>query len=220
MSEPRVPGPRGPAWSQPIGTFLARGVWNAHVVGRERVPAEGPVLFAANHTGVVDGPILAGVTPRPVHILVKEELFTGPLGVILRASGQIPVDRSGGRSALTAALGVLQRGGAVGVFPEGNRGRGDASSARAGVAWLAVNGNAPVVPVAILGTRRTGESVGHIPGFRRRLHIEFGEPVQVERRAGMSRREATAVASEAIREALSALVADVSTRTGVILPTD
>ena len=142
MTEPRVPGPRGPAWSQPIGTFLARGVWNARVVGRERVPAEG------------------------------------------------------------------------------NRGRGDASSARAGVAWLAVHGTAPVVPVAILGTRRTGESVGHIPGFRRRLHIEFGEPVQVERGEGMSRREATAVASEAIREALSALVADVSARTRVTLPTD
>lgn len=220
MTEPWVPGPRGPAWSQPIGTFMARGVWNARVAGRERVPAEGPVLFAANHTGVIDGPVLAGVTPRPVHILVKEELITGPLGVILRVAGQIPVDRSGGRSALTAALGVLRRGGTVGVFPEGNRGRGDASSARAGVAWLAVNGNAPVVPVAILGTRRTGESVGHIPGFRRRLHIEFGEPVQVQLGHGMSRREVTAVASEAIREALSVLVADVSARTGVALPTD
>ncbi|MBU5424183.1 1-acyl-sn-glycerol-3-phosphate acyltransferase [Cellulomonas hominis] len=209
-----------PGWARAIGRTLAHGVWDARVVGAEHVPATGPVLFAANHTSVIDGPLLEGVTPRPVHILVKEEMFTGPFTGILRASGQIPVDRSGGREALATALKVLQRGDAVGVFPEGNRGRGDAASARAGVAWLAVNGAAPVVPVAVLGTRRTGESVGHIPGFRRRLHVEFGKPVHVGRTEGMSRREATSAAIEAIREALSALVADAQARTRFTLPTD
>lgn len=209
-----------PGWARAIGTTLAHGVWDARVVGAEHVPATGPVLFAANHTSVVDGPLLAGVTPRPVHILVKEEMFAGPFAGILRASGQIPVDRSGGREALATALKVLQRGDAVGVFPEGNRGRGDAASARAGVAWLAVNGAAPVVPVAVLGTRRTGESVGHVPGFRRRLHVEFGEPVHVARAEGVSRREATSAAIEAIRLALSSLVADAQARTRFTLPTD
>jgi 1-acyl-sn-glycerol-3-phosphate acyltransferase len=210
-----------PAWARGIGKVLAHGVWDARVTGLEHVPAQGPVLFAANHTSVVDGPVLAGVVPRPVHILVKEEMFRGPVGAVLRASGQIPVDRSGGgRAALTAALGVLQRGGTVGVFPEGNRGRGDAASARAGVAWLAVNGHAPVIPVAMLGTRRTGESVGHIPGLRRRLHVELGAPVHVERRPGMSRRDVIAAAIEEIRDALAALVADASARARFTLPTD
>ncbi len=209
-----------PGWARAIGVTLAHGVWNTRVVGAEHVPATGPVLFAANHTGVVDGPLLAGVTPRRVHILVKQEMFTGPFAGILRRSGQIPVDRSGGRAALATALQVLQRGDAVGVFPEGNRGRGDAASARAGVAWLAVHGQAPVVPVAVLGTRRTGESVGHVPGFRRRLHVEFGEPVHVERAEGVSRREATAAAAEAIRAALSALVADAAARARFTLPAD
>lgn len=209
-----------PGWARAIGVTLAHGVWNTRVVGAEHVPATGPVLFAANHTGVVDGPLLAGVTPRRVHILVKQEMFTGPFAGILRRSGQIPVDRSGGRAALATALQVLQRGDAVGVFPEGNRGRGDATSARAGVAWLAVHGQAPVVPVAVLGTRRTGESVGHVPGFRRRLHVEFGEPVHVERAEGVSRREATAAAAEAIRAALSALVADAAARARFTLPAD
>lgn len=209
-----------PAWARGIGRFLAHGLWDARVVGAERAPTSGPVLFAANHTSVVDGPLLAGVTPRRVHILVKEEMFTGPFRGILTAAGQIPVDRSGGRAALTTALEVLQRGDAVGVFPEGNRGRGDAASARAGVAWLAVNGHAPVVPVAILGTRRTGESVGHIPGPRRRLHVEIGEPVVLEPVEGQSRREAVAAGTESVRLALSALVASVAARTGVALPTD
>lgn len=209
-----------PGWARAIGRVLAHGVWDTRVVGAERVPATGPVLFAANHTSVVDGPILEGVTPRRVHILVKEEMFTGPVGVVLRGARQIPVDRAGGRSALTTALGVLQAGGAVGVFPEGNRGRGDASSARAGIAWLAVNGHAPVVPVAILGTRRTGESVGHVPGLRRRVHVELGEPVRLEPVEGQSRRAAVVAATETIRLALSALVTEASGRARITLPTD
>lgn len=220
MSAPHVPGPAGPAWSRWLGRAVARGFWNTKVVGRERVPSTGPVLLAANHSGIADGPILIGVAPRPLHILVKKEMFSGPIGVLMRTAGQIPVDRTSGGPALTAALGVLQRGGAVGVFPEGNRGRGTASSARAGVAWLAVRGGAPVVPVAVLGTRRTGETVGHIPGFRRKLYLEFGEPVHVEQMDGGSRREATTAAIETIRTALSDLVADAAVRTGLELPTD
>ncbi|MBO9555066.1 lysophospholipid acyltransferase family protein [Cellulomonas sp.] len=217
---PRVPGPAGPAWSRWVGRFLARVVWDADVVGADRVPVDGPVLLAANHTGVVDGPVLLGVAPRPAHILVKEEMFTGPVGWVLQAAGQIPVDREGGRAALVSALGVLKRGGCVGVFPEGNRGRGDATSARAGVAWLALNGHAPVVPVAVLGTRRTGESVGHVPGLRRRLAIEFGEPLVLERAAGTSGRAALVDANESIRVALADLVDRASARTGLVLPAD
>ncbi len=221
MSAPDRPALREvPGWARAIGKVLAHGVWDARVVGAEHVPPTGPVLLAANHTSVVDGPLLEGITPRAVHILVKEEMFTGPIGMVLRGAQQIPVDRGGGRAALTTALGVLQSGGAVGVFPEGNRGRGDASSARAGIAWLAVNGHAPVVPVAILGTRRTGESVGHVPGLRRRLHVEIGAPVHVAPEPGQSRRAAIVAGTEAVREALSALVAAASARTGVALPTD
>ncbi|MEZ0447573.1 lysophospholipid acyltransferase family protein [Cellulomonas sp. ICMP 17802] len=214
------PSPRGPRWARWIGRFLARVVWGTRVVGARNVPADGPVLFAANHTGIVDGPILLGVAPRPSHMLVKEEMFWGPVGWVLRAAGQIPVDREGGRTALTSALAVLKRGGVVGVFPEGNRGRGDAASARAGIAWLALNGHAPVVPVAVLGTRRTGESVNHVPGLRRRLAIEFGEPLVLERPPGTSGKVALVEANEAIRVALAALVDSAVARTGLALPTD
>ena len=68
------------------------------------------MLLAANHTGVIDGPILHGVVPRHAHLMVKEEMFRGPLGRVLRGAGQIPVDRTGGRAALTSALAVLKRG--------------------------------------------------------------------------------------------------------------
>ncbi|NUU19624.1 1-acyl-sn-glycerol-3-phosphate acyltransferase [Cellulomonas humilata] len=220
MSTTVGPSESGPRWARWIGRFLARVVWNTEVVGSHLVPTDGPVLFAANHTGIIDGPIVLGVSPRPSHMLVKSEMFWGPVGSVLRAAGQIPVEHDGGRSALNNALVVLRRGGVVGVFPEGNRGKGDAASARAGITWLALNAHAPVVPVAVLGTRRTGESVGHVPGLRRRLAIEFGAPLVLERAAGTSGRVALENANEAIRIALAQLVDGAVVRTGLALPTD
>ena len=218
--ERTIPGTAGARWAHPLARFLAFGIWATQVTGAENVPATGPVLLAANHINVIDGPLLAGASPRPSHVLVKTEMFTGPIGLLLSTAGQIPVDRDSGRAALLQALGVLRRGGVVGVFPEGSRGRGDAANARAGVAWLALTGSAPVIPVAVLGTRRTGESVGHVPGFRRRLAVEFGTPVLLERAPGSTGRAANEAANEAIRCALSALVAAASARTGLVLPTD
>ncbi len=217
---PRVPGPRGPVWSRWVGRFLARVVWNTDVVGAEHVPATGPVLLAANHTGFMDGPVVMGVAPRPVHMMVKASMFDGALGVILRAAGQIPVDQENPRAALTAAVAVLRRSGGVGIFPEGNRGRGDLAGARAGVAWLALASGAPVVPVAVLGTRRTGEKVSAIPGLRRRLVVQFGPPVVISRAPGTSGKAALEQGNEQVRQALVAVVADAVGRSGITLPVD
>lgn len=217
---PQVPGPRGPAWSRWVGRFLARVVWNTDVVGTEHVPATGPILLASNHTGLMDGPVVLGVAPRPVHMMVKESMFAGPLGVILRAAGQIPVDQDNPRAALSTAVAVLRREGGVGIFPEGNRGRGDVAGARAGVAWLALASGAPVVPVAVLGTRRTGEKVGKIPGLRRRLVVEFGPPVVITRAPGTSGKVALEQGNEQVREALRAVVAAAVGRSGIPLPLD
>ena len=219
MTEPAVKPV--PAWAHGLGKLLAHGVWNTRLIGTEFVPETGPVVLAANHVSVIDGPVLAGASPRRLNILVKEEMYKGPIGALLRAAGQIPVNRTGGgRTALAAGLDVLHRGGAVGIFPEGNRGRGDASTARAGVSWLSVHGEAPVIPVAVLGTRRTGEGVNHIPGFRRRLHVRFGEPVLPVLGEGMSRRESVSATNEAVRVALNALVADSARELGLALPED
>ncbi|MBB2921665.1 1-acyl-sn-glycerol-3-phosphate acyltransferase [Cellulomonas cellasea] len=210
----------GHARGQWVGRLLAHGVWDTRVTGTGNLPADGPVLLAANHLGVLDGPVLFGVTPRPVNLLVKHEMFRGPVGALLRWCRQIPVDRANGRPALTAALAVLTDGGVVGVFPEGNRGRGDVTSARAGIAWLAVNSGATVLPVAVLGTRRTGESVRHLPAPRRRLAVEFGAPLDLAAAPGASRREALAAAQEAIRTGLASHVTAAAARTGLTLPTD
>ncbi|MDD9207020.1 lysophospholipid acyltransferase family protein, partial [Georgenia sp. 10Sc9-8] len=146
----------GPVWSRRVGWLLDHGYWNTHVHGTEHVPATGPVIIASNHTGVVDGPLLHGAIPRGSHVIVKQEFFDSPIGFLMTWAGQIPVDRSSGRAALNVAQQLLEEDRVVGIFPEGTRGRGDASSVKAGVAWLAVRTGAPVVPAACLGTRRTG----------------------------------------------------------------
>ena len=209
-----------PRFSRLAGRLFSHVAWRTEVIGRENVPKTGGVLLAANHSSVLDGPVVVGAAPRGVQFLIKEEMYKGPLGTFLRRSNQISVDRDGGRQALVVARKVLLGGGCVGVFPEGNRGRGDAAAARAGVAWLALATGAPVVPVAVLGTRRTGESVGHLPRLRRRLVVEFGEPITVARGEGVRGKVALEEANEVLREALASLVARAAARAGIELPTD
>ncbi|WP_350308813.1 lysophospholipid acyltransferase family protein [Sanguibacter hominis] len=204
----------------PAGWLLSRVVWRTRVVGAENMPADGPVIIAANHTGVIDGPIVFGVSPRPVHMMIKESMFRGPIGSFLRWSGQIPVDRENGRPALAAALSVLKRGDVVGIFPEGRRGRGDLSEVRGGVAWLALASGAPVVPAAVLGTRRTGEGSGRLPGFRRRLFVLIGEPVTMERAPGTTGKQAQEQYAQLVASALKVTVEAAVELSGIALPLD
>lgn len=216
---PAGPGERGFVWARPVGWALAHLVWRARTYDAHLVPTSGPVLMAANHLGFADGPLVFGVSPRPVHFITKAEMFTGPFGPPLRAAGQIPIDRSiTDRAALGAALSVLRRDGVVGVFPEGARGRGDVVQVRRGVAWLALHSGAPVVPVACLGTRRTGQRTDRLPPLGSRLHVVFGQPLHLQRTSGLSGRDSLGAATEVARAALARHVAASVVRTGQPLP--
>lgn len=207
----------GPTWSRRVGAFLAFGIWNTKVIGKENLPLEGRAIVAANHTGIIDGPLLHGALPRGSHFIIKEEAFYGFIGFLMRGAGQIPVDRKNGRSALVTALALLNEERLVGLFPEGTRGRGDVTDAKAGVAWLAVRSGAPVVPVAMLGTRRRGDKRSKIPGFRRRLYVYIGEPFypadpELQGRAAIDQ------ATERIQHELSTHVENAIADSGVDLP--
>lgn len=208
----------GPTWSRRVGQVLAHGIWNTEIIGAENVPRTGRVLLAANHTGIIDGPLLHGCIPRASHFIIKEEAFEGWTGPLMRGAGQIPVDRGSGRAALQTALALLNEDRLVGVFPEGTRGRGDVSSAKAGIAWLAVRAKAPVLPVAILGTRKKGQKRSHIPGFRARLHVVFGEPFEAAPAEAMTGRAAIQAAAERVQAEMSRHVEAAIGRTGVDLP--
>jgi 1-acyl-sn-glycerol-3-phosphate acyltransferase len=174
-----------------------------------------------NHVGFLDGPMLPAHAPRPTSVLVKREMFRGLLGRFLTFIGHIPVTRnSGDRSALLAAVAILQAGGAVGIFPEGTRGRGDVASVQQGAAWLALQGGARVVPVAFLGTRATGASTSSIPRLRARMVVAFGAPVELVAATGLTGRERLVAATEQVRAALASQVAQAQERHQVFLPDD
>ncbi|MEU8622341.1 lysophospholipid acyltransferase family protein [Streptomyces sp. NPDC048623] len=199
------PTERGAAVGRRIGISLMYGFWKPRVLGAWRVPASGPVILAVNHAHNLDGPMLMGTAPRPVHFLIKKEAFVGPLGSFLEGIGQLKVDRdSTDRNAIGNALAVLEHGGVLGIFPEGTRGEGDFASLRAGLAYFAVRSGAPIVPVAVLGSTDTpGRLVKALPRLRSRVDVVFGDPFEAGDGSGRRTRKALDEATFRIQERLT-----------------
>ncbi|MFJ6938457.1 lysophospholipid acyltransferase family protein [Streptomyces sp. NPDC101132] len=211
-----TPSPRGAAVGRRIGIGLMYGLWRPRVLGAWKVPATGPVILAVNHAHNIDGPMLMGTAPRPVHFLIKKEAFVGPLDPFLRGIGQLAVDRTtADRTAITRALGVLETGGVLGIFPEGTRGEGDFASLRAGLAYFAVRSGAPIVPVAVLGsTDRQGRLVKALPPLRGRVDVVFGDAFDAGDGGGRRTRKALDEATVRIQERLTAHLENARRLTG------
>lgn len=221
MSAHHVPRPA--RWlltgGRPTARWLIRRRWDVRVHHAERFPTEGPAVVAANHIGFVDGPLMAIFAPRPVHALTKIEMFAGPLGPFLRASGQIPLDRDHtDPAAVRIALRALREGRAVGVFPEGTRGPGDLERFRGGAAYLALVTGAPVVPLTFLGSRDPGGSSGSLPHKGARIDIVVGEPYAVDAVPWPRTRENVSSTSAALRDHMQQQLAVALDETGRSLP--
>jgi 1-acyl-sn-glycerol-3-phosphate acyltransferase len=213
-----VPGAAGAATARNLAALALRA-WALRVSSLHLVPVEGPVLLAANHVGFLDGLVLVGSAPRPVHVLASPSLFRPPWAGVLRASGQIAYDADRpDRVALHAAVDVLQDGGAVAAFPEAHRGAGDVAHVRHGTAYLAHLSGAPVVPVAVLGTRPPGGGPDALPRWRSRLDVVFGEPVDIRASGDPRRRAVVARTGERLRQVLADHVRTACRRTGQDLP--
>lgn len=192
------------------------GLWKPRVLGAWKVPATGPAILAVNHSHNVDGPMVMGTAPRPTHFLIKKEAFIGPLDPFLRGIGQLKVDREvADRTAITRALGVLEDGGVLGIFPEGTRGEGDFASLRAGLAYFAVRSGAPIVPVAVLGsTEKRGRLIKGLPPLRSRVDVVFGDPFEAGDGSGRRTRKALDEATVRIQERLTAHLENARRLTG------
>lgn len=126
------------------------------------------------------------VVPRKVTFLAKSEYFTSPgiKGLIKRwtfiALGQVPIDRSGGKrseAALITGLKVLSQGECLGIYPEGTRSPdGRLYKGRTGIARLAIESGAAVVPVAMFNTAEI-QPTGQVVPKVRRVEMIFGEPM-------------------------------------------
>ena len=159
------------------------------VRGLRHVPAKGPLIIASNHLSFSDSIFMPMVVPRKVTFLAKSEYFTspGPKGLLKKltfiALGQVPVDRSGGRrseAALITGLKVLSDGACLGIYPEGTRSPdGRLYKARTGIARLAIESGAPVIPVAMFDTDKIQPTGQVIPNVKR-VGMSFGEPMYFE----------------------------------------
>ena len=125
-------------------------------IGREHIPAEGPVILAANHRSFFDPFVIGTMTRRPVYYVAKKELFgySRVLSWLLNALGAFPVDRGrGDQETIETAKMILNRGEILLMFPEGTRTRpGSLGRPKRGVGRLALETGAPVVPIAVIGT--------------------------------------------------------------------
>jgi 1-acyl-sn-glycerol-3-phosphate acyltransferase len=166
----------------PILTLLFR----PKVTGLRNVPQSGPVIIASNHLSFSDSIFMPLVVPRKVTFLAKSEYFTSPglKGFIKKitfiALGQVPVDRSGGRrseAALLTGLELLTQGACIGLYPEGTRSPdGKLYKGRTGIARMAIESGAAIVPVAMFNTAEI-QPTGQVVPKVRRVEMIFGEPL-------------------------------------------
>jgi len=177
-----------------IGPLL-RAVFRPSYEGTENIPRKGPAIMASNHLSYADWLFMPLGMKRMVRFVAKAEYFTGtgPKGFLQRVffsgTGNVPIDRGGATAAegaLIAAKRVLAEGELFGIYPEGTRSHdGKLYRGRTGIARLALDTGAPVIPVAVIGT-----DVIAPPGkkFGKLVHprVIYGKPLDFSRYEGMT----------------------------------
>ena len=154
-----------------VAAFLAP--W--HLEGAEHIPRSGGYILVANHINWKDPPWIEFALGHAIRYMGKRELFETPVvGFLLRAIGAFPVRRGeADRGALRMALNVIAAGQPLGFFAEGHRSEsGQLIRGHPGVAYVAQRSNAPIIPLAVSGTR--GARLGAF--WRRDIVIRIGKP--------------------------------------------
>ena len=169
-------------------------IFRPWIRGKHHVPKTGGAILASNHLSFSDSIFLPLKVTRPVTFLAKSDYFTGKgvKGALTRwffkATGQLPIDRSGGKASedsLNTGLGVLERGLLLGIYPEGTRSpNGKLYRGRTGIARMALESGAPVIPVAMIDTEKV-QAIGQSLPRVRRVGVVMGEPLDFSRFAGM-----------------------------------
>ena len=171
----------------------------SRVEGLERVPHTGAFLLVSNHLNLVDPPVLGALIPRRITFMAKQELFGVPVvGWVVKWYGAFAVRRGqADRQALRTATEVLERGGVLGMFPEGTRSKtGAMKEALPGAALIAVTTSRAVLPVAVIGTERITSPLAFLR--RPEITIRIGESFTLERR-GPGRMSLEAATDEMMR---------------------
>ncbi|WP_040163799.1 lysophospholipid acyltransferase family protein [Microbacterium gorillae] len=194
---------------------LARMIYRPRLEGRENVPLTGPVILASNHLSFIDSIVIPVAAPRPVQFLAKAAYFegTGFRGWLSRtfftSIGANPVRRGAGQAALDALeqqRQLLEDGRAIALYPEGTRSLdGRLYKGRTGVAFLALQTGALVVPVGIIGTDKVLPKGAKVPRLTPRVTVRFGEPLDLSSHGSAESGRARRLATDEIMAAIHAL---------------
>ena len=181
--------------------------------GLENIPASGPALLASNHLSIIDSVYLPLMLSRPVVFPAKAEYFTakGPVGRLwaayLRSTNQLAMNRDDTRSAtatLEAAAEILRAGELFGFYPEGTRSPdGRLYRGRSGLGWLVLNTGAPVIPIAMSGTRKMMPP-GKLPRPAK-IEIKIGKPMEFAHLAGDPPARARRIIADEVMHAIAEL---------------
>lgn len=173
---------------------LLKVLFRPWVRGAEKIPSDGAAILASNHLSFSDSIFLPLMLRRPVVFLAKSEYFTGKglKGTLTRwffiGTGQLPIDRSGGKAseaALNTGLRVLSQEQLLGIYPEGTRSPdGRLFRGRTGIARMVLEAKVPVFPVAMIDTEKVQPIGRKLPRIRR-IGVVVGEPLDFSRFAGM-----------------------------------
>ncbi|MCP2344417.1 1-acyl-sn-glycerol-3-phosphate acyltransferase [Nonomuraea roseoviolacea subsp. carminata] len=177
-----------------LGPFLHL-IFRPWTEGADNVPRQGPVILAGNHLSFADhffGPLHLR---RKVISLGKSDYFTGRgvkgffTRLFFSGVGTVPIDRSGGKAseaALRTGLRVLREGQILGIYPEGTRSPdGRLYKGKTGVARLALESRAPVIPWAMVNTFEMMPPGRALPRLGIRPGVRFGKPLDFSRYYGM-----------------------------------
>lgn len=170
--------------------FLGRSVFyrlaQVECIDLENIPARGPCILASNHINNLDVVYLGLVVPRHLHFMAKIELYRNPIfGGAIRLGGSFPVNRGENDTwALQQAGRVLTAGQMLCMFPEGTRSGAEAQMRRGkvGAVKLALEYQAPIIPVAIIGTQNFSLTQWR----RNKIRIQAGQPLDMVTLAGSS----------------------------------
>ena len=193
-------------------TPLLRIAFSVRCIGRANVPRSGAVILASNHRSFIDSVFMPLCVRRRVTFVAKAEYFESwKTAWLFRALGMIPLDREGGSAserALVAARRVLADGGVLGIYPEGTRSRdGRLYQGHTGVARLALDTGAVVVPVAQSGTAEAQPIGAMIPKLGKKVTVEFGHPIRLAGRAPAETPAAAAELRKMTDQVMSAIAA-------------
>jgi 1-acyl-sn-glycerol-3-phosphate acyltransferase len=183
------------SFARSLVSGILKPLYRIETIGLENFPEDGGVLVCSNHIDNLDPPVVGITSPRPVHFMAKEELFSVPvLGKIVPHLNAFPVKRGmSDREALRKGLAILKEGKVLGLFPEGTRSKtGELGKGLAGAGFFALRTDAKVIPCAIIGPYK---SFG-------KLKVVYGKPIPMDelRTSKASAEETTDKIMSAINE--------------------